>query len=184
MCIQTKRDTATDITKLLMNTEELMAVIHDEVLPSGQQLDSSMLEAIPEEEDAPSYDDSLLNEEDHGQPQHHPQLQQPPSSSSPATPIEHRARHDKDRRKHANGQTSNHPVDQTQGTSKLNLMRSFIMAAILTMTAMLLIAVRIQNEKQNIIRREAQEFRQSAREAIRQAEQRRDMRQLRQGKEV
>ena len=183
MCIQTKRDTAKDITKLLMNTEELMAVIHDEVLPSGQQLDSSMLEAIPEEEDASSSYD-LLDGVDHGQPQHHPQLQQPPSSSSPSTPIEHRARHDKDRRKHANGQTSNHPVDQTQGTSKLNLMRSFIMAAILTMTAMLLIAVRIQNEKQNIIRREAQEFRQSAREAIRQAEQRRDMRQLRQGKEV
>ena len=179
MCIQTKRDTATDITKLLMNTEELMVVIHNEVLPSGQQLDSNMLEAIPEEEDAPSSDDSLLNEEDHRQPQHHPQLQQPPSSSSssPATPIEHRARHDKDRRKHTNGQTSN----QTQGTSKFNLMRSFIMAAILTMIAMLLIAVTIQNEKQNIVRREAHEFHQSAREAIRQAEQRRDMRRERWG---
>ena len=183
MCIQTKRDTATDITKLLMNTEELMVVIHNEVLPSGQQLDSNMLEAIPEEEDAPSSDDSLLNEEDHRQPQHHPQLQQPPSSSSssPATPIEHRPRHDKDRRKHTNGQTSNHPVDQTQGTSKFNLMRSFIMAAILTMIAMLLIAVTIQNEKQNIVRREAHEFHQSAREAIRQAEQRRDMRRERWG---
>ncbi len=185
--MQTKRDTATDITKLLMNAEDLMEVIHDEgvlPLPAGQHVESNMLDDISEEE------------EDNGQPQQQPlrQLSSTPlpssaSSSSPlSTPamhIEHRARHGKHRQKHSNAiVTSNHHLNQAQGSSsKLNTMRLFIMTVTLAMASMLLIALKVQNEKQNIdiVKREAQEFHQSARQAIRQAEQRRDMRRVRWG---
>lgn len=177
MCLQSKRDTTTDITKLLKNAEDLIVVINGEVPPSSRQSDSNMLVAIPEE-DTPSYDNSLLDEADNGQPQRL-QLQQPSSPSSQAAHDKLIARHDTEIPKHKNEKNMNHFVNQTQSSSKFNVMRLIRMAAMIVMTAVLFIAVKIQNENQYIMRRETQEFHQSAREAIRQAEQRRDKRHMR-----
>jgi len=175
MCIQTKRDTATDITILLKNAEDLLEVNNDEGPSLGDGV-SGMLPGIQEETE------SSLGDSGDGVGQG---LRQPLLSPL-ALHRELLECQDADKEKKTNHHSSNVNITHANITHTVKHNRFFLWIAMVMMalTGMLFIAVGINDQDQLNTMKEMQEFKQCARESLRQAEQRRDERRRRREEEI
>ena len=170
MCIQTKRDTATDITILLKNAEDLLEVNNDEGPSLGDGV-SGMLPGIQEETE------SSLGDSGDGVGQG---LRQPLLSPL-ALHRELLECQDADKEKKTNHHSSNVNITHTVKHNRFFLSIAMVMMAL---TGMIFIAVGINDQDQLNTMKEMQEFKQCARESLRQAEQRRDERRRRREEEI
>lgn len=170
MCIQTKRDTATDITILLKNAEELLEVNNDEGPPLGDGV-TGMLPGIQEEPESSLGDSG----DGMGQGQLHLLL------SPQALHRELVERQNAEKGKKTNNHSSNANINHAVKHNKLFL---WIVLVMMTLTGMLFIAVGINNQDQLNLMKETQEFKQFAKESIKQAEQRRNERRCRREEEI